>query len=154
MDVIDGIYETHVQVSDLEAAMRFYGETLDLELGTEIAERRVAFYFASDADGNRTMLGLWEVEAVSPSHFAFRVAEEDVGEMQSFLADRGVSVVEDFGIPPHEQPLVHPWMPAAAVYFEDPDGNQLELIAELADDPRPSLEAMPLSEWRALHDSP
>lgn len=35
------------------------------------------------------------------------------------------------------------------MYFEDPDGNQLELIADPSDDPRPDLDAMPVSEWRA-----
>ena len=106
----------------------------------------------TDADGDRSMLGLWEAPDVSPRHFAFRVAEAHIAQMQSFLDSRGIKLVEDFGISPREQPLVHPWMPAAAVYFEDPDGNQLELIAELEEDPEPNLDVMPLSEWRAQDD--
>jgi len=151
VDIIDGIYETHVQVSDLEEAMAFYGKTLGLEFGTKVEERRIAFYYMTNTDDSRSMLGLWETPDVSPRHFAFRVTEANVEEMQSFLADRGITVVEDFGIPPNEQPLVHPWMPAAAIYFEDMDGNQLELIAEMEGGPRPDLGAMPLHEWRALN---
>lgn len=152
MDLLEGIYETHLQVSDLEESMAFYGGTLGLELGTKLEDRRIAFYFVTASDGERSMLGLWEVSEVSPRHFAFRVTEAHVERMRSFLDSRGIEPVEDFGIAPHEQPLVHPWMPAAAIYFEDRDGNQLELIAELAEAPRPSLEVMPLSEWQALND--
>lgn len=150
MNLLRGIFETHVDVSDLEAAMEFYGDTLGLELGTVVEQRRIAFYFVNDSDGTRSMLGLWETSDVSPSHFAFRVAEDDIDQMPSFLADRGARVIEDFGIPPAEQPLVHPWMPAGAIYFEDPDGNQVELVADLSDEPRPDLDPMPLAEWRRL----
>lgn len=150
MDLIRGIYETHIQVRELEAAMEFYGDTLGLELGTVSEERRIALYFVSDLDGTRSMLGLWEDSDVSPNHFAFRVAEADVERMRSFLADRDIELVEALGISPAEQPLVHPWMPAAAIYFEDPDGNPVELIADLDEDPRPNLDIMPLAEWRRL----
>lgn len=36
MDIRDGLYETHVRMSDLEAGMASYGETVGLELGTEV----------------------------------------------------------------------------------------------------------------------
>lgn len=80
------------------------------------------------------MLGLWETSGVSPRHFAFRVADEHVDQLRPFLAKRGIEIVEDFGTAPAEQPVVHPWIPAAAIYFEDSDGNELELIAMLSDD--------------------
>lgn len=150
MDLLRGIYETHIQVSDLETAMEFYGGTLGLELGTIAEQRRIAFYFVSDPDGTRSMLGLWEASDISPDHFAFRAAEDDIDRMQSFLADREIEPVEALGISPVEQPLVHPWMPAAAIYFEDPDGNQVELIADLSAEPRRDLDTMPLAEWRRL----
>jgi lactoylglutathione lyase len=49
-----------------------------------------------------------------------------------------------------DEPIVHGWMPAAAVFFKDPDGHLLELIADLNDPPRPDFLYRPLSEWRAL----
>lgn len=112
MDILDGIYETHVQVRDLEIAMEFYGRTLGLTLG-EVDDRGIAFYFINRPGGSRSLLGLWETAHVSTSHFAFRVAEEHVGRMRSFLAERDIQVVEGHGIPATDQPLVHPWMPAA-----------------------------------------
>ncbi len=42
------------------------------------------------------------------------------------------------------------WMPAASVYFDDPDGHSLEFITMLPDRPRPELGMIPLSEWRSL----
>ena len=39
------------------------------------------------------------------------------------------------------------WMPAAAVYFRDPDGHQLEYLAMLDAEPRPELGILPWSEW-------
>ena len=36
------------------------------------------------------------------------------------------------------------------VYFDDPDGNQLEFIAMLSDNPRPELGIIPWSDWKKL----
>lgn len=44
-------------------------------------------------------------------------------------------------------------MPAAAVFFLDPDGHLLELIADLTNEPRPEVLYQPLSQWRTLVES-
>ena len=44
-------------------------------------------------------------------------------------------------------PSVLAWMPAAAVYFRDPDGHLLEYLAMLDDAPRPSAGIVPDSRW-------
>jgi hypothetical protein len=36
-----------------------------------------------------------------------------------------------------DEPVVFPWMPAASVYFDDPDGHSLEYIALLPHPARP-----------------
>lgn len=118
MNILTGIYETHIEVSDLTRAMEFYEETLGLDRGY-IDDRHIAFYFVSD-DEDRSMLGLWETDEVSPRHFAFRVSEERIDDMAAFLAERDIPVIEAFDIAPEEQPLVQTWMPAAAIYFEAP----------------------------------
>ena len=46
-----------------------------------------------------------------------------------------------------EEPTVIAWMPAATVYFRDPDNHLLEYLAMLADEPRPELGILPWSEW-------
>jgi lactoylglutathione lyase len=48
---------------------------------------------------------------------------------------------------PTDEPVVLAWMPAASVYFHDPDGNQLEFISMLSEDPRPELGVVPWSRW-------
>jgi hypothetical protein len=39
-------------------------------------------------------------------------------------------------------------MPAASVYFDDPDGHSLEFISMLDEPPRPDQGFMSWSEWR------
>jgi len=38
---------------------------------------------------------------------------------------------------PTQEPVVLAWMPAASVYFRDPDNNLLEFMTMLTDPPRP-----------------
>jgi hypothetical protein len=42
-------------------------------------------------------------------------------------------------------------MPAAAVYFRDPDGNLLEFIAMLPEQPRADLGVLPWRMWEFIH---
>ena len=86
-------------------------------------------------------------------HISFRVAEEDVDRMVPYLRERGIEPVNPPTAPiqgPMTEPIVHGWMPAAAVFFKDLDGHLLELVAELRDAPRPDFLYRPLSEWRTL----
>ena len=46
------------------------------------------------------------------------------------------------------EPSVIGWMPAAAVYFRDPDGHLLEYLAMLDEPPRPDVGIVPWSSWR------
>ena len=39
------------------------------------------------------------------------------------------------------------WMPAASIYFHDPDGNLLEFICMLPDAPDPLRGVVPWSAW-------
>jgi lactoylglutathione lyase len=104
------------------------------------------------------MLGLFRVDAVihrsaAEYHISFRVGESDVDEMVPWLRKRGIEPIHPPRAPvqgPMKEPIVHGWMPAAAVFFRDPDGHLLEFIADLADAPRPDFLYRPLSEWRTL----
>jgi len=40
------------------------------------------------------------------------------------------------------------WMPAASVYFHDPDGNLLEFLSMLPDEPRPELGVIGWKRWK------
>ena len=45
------------------------------------------------------------------------------------------------------EPDVLAWMPAAALYFEDPDGHLLEYLAMLDEPARPDGGVLPYSRW-------
>ena len=152
-----GLYEVHLPVTDLQRSVDFYTSKLGFKVGwgTPGGSNALLLY---DDEGTRWMLGLFRVDTVvhrSPAeyHISFRVAEARADTMVAWLRARGI---EPFH-PPHaplqgtvDEPIVHGWMPAAAVFFKDPDGHILELIADLSDAPRPDFLYRPLSEWRAL----
>lgn len=147
--MIDGLFETHIDVASLERSMRFYGETLGLELGSLDAQRRVAFYWVGGR--GEAMLGLWEnpTDQIRPQHFAFRVSIEDIlNRAVPYLKERDLSP-RNFLDDGTERPMVFSWMPALAIYFDDPDGHSLEFIAMLPDPPRPEVNVVSWDEWRA-----
>ena len=61
----------------------------------------------------------------------------------------------DFSGNPTKEPVVLGWMPAASLYFYDPDGNLLEFLSMLPDSPEPLLGVVSWSHWthrRLRHD--
>jgi lactoylglutathione lyase len=53
----------------------------------------------------------------------------------------------DFNDQPTDEPSVLAWIPAASVYFNDPDGHLLEYIAMLPQDPQPDGGVVKYSAW-------
>ncbi|MDN4014847.1 VOC family protein [Chryseobacterium gambrini] len=144
--MIKGLYETHVQVSDLENAIKFYTEILGLEFAHQEENRRIAFLWIGK--NKESMLGLWEQkEHLQTRHFAFTVDKEDILNYSvEFLKNKNLkpyNFLKD-GI---EKPMVFAWMPALAIYFNDPDGNQLEFISVLEGDGKPELGVLSYEEW-------
>lgn len=144
--VISGLYETHLGVTDLERSMRFYGEVLGLPLAVHDATRMLAFYWIGAP--NRSFVGLWQKapSEIVTQHFAFEVAAGDLARGTAYLVGSGIAVKNFFG-EPTEVPSVFGWMPAASIFFDDPDHHLLELIARLAGPPRPERGIVPLPEW-------
>ncbi|WP_336732145.1 VOC family protein [Chryseobacterium sp. VD8] len=144
--MIKGLYETHVQVSDLENAIKFYTEILGLEFAHKEENRRIAYLWIGK--NKESMLGLWEQkENLQTRHFAFTVDKEDILNYSvEFLKNKNLkpyNFLKD-GI---EKPMVFAWMPALAIYFNDPDGNQLEFISILEGDGKPELGVLSYEEW-------
>jgi lactoylglutathione lyase len=147
------LFETHLTVADLQQSMTFYGQILGLELARIFPDRKVAFYWIG-GQGN-SMLGLWEV-GTGPQrmslHIAFKTELQELLQAPSRLRAAGV-VPLDFWSAPTEEPVVFAWMPAASLYFHDPDGNSLELLSMLPEAPQPELGIVSWSRWRQTQGS-
>lgn len=147
--MIKGLYETHLPVSDLNRSIPFY-ESLGLKLFKRYPT--TAFFWIVE---NHSWLGLWEGEEYKtkyhPSlrHLAFQVEISDLKSAINWLSERGIPARKDFGFDPIE-PIVFPDQAHAAVYFDDPDGNSLELIARLPFEVQ-NQPKMYLSEWESLN---
>jgi len=69
---VHDLFESHLNVTDLQRSMSFFGQTLGLELAQVFWERRVAFYWIGGRRGN-SMLGLWEV-GTGPQRLSLHIA--------------------------------------------------------------------------------
>ena len=143
---VRALFESHVTVSDLPRSLEFYREVVGLSVAFETPERGAAFLWIGGP--GRSMLGLWSLGGAPMGmilHVAFEVSLEDLLEAPRRLADQGVAPLSFFGDETGE-PSVIGWMPAAAVYFRDPDGHLLEYLTMLDEEPRPDLGIVSWSE--------
>jgi lactoylglutathione lyase len=149
---VKGLYETHLTVSDLNRSIDFYRDVVGLELAHIIEERNVAFLWIGGRE--KSMLGLWSIQS-SPMrmrlHIAFHTTLDQVVEAPAYLRSKGIVPRSGGGESEIHEPIVFPWMPAASVYFDDPDGHSLEYIAILPGESRPEIPGiMTFSEWNRL----
>jgi lactoylglutathione lyase len=147
MTPIRDLFETHLTVGNLERSMSFYEDTLGLQLARRFLDRRVAFYWIGNA--GQSMLGLWEAGSAPQRmclHVAFTVDLPDLVAAPERLRAHGVAPL-DFNGNPTDEPVVLAWMPAASLYFNDPDGNLLEFLAMLPGVGEPELGVVRWSEW-------
>ena len=95
------------------------------------------------------MLGLWSLGSIPMGlnlRIAFEVAIDGLLEASNRLRLNGIRPLSFFGAETTE-PSVIAWMPAAAIYFRDPDNHLIEYLAMLDHNPRPDLGIIPWSEW-------
>jgi len=117
---IRGIYEIAIPVKELAKAEAFYREVLGLEVGIRDEKRNWLFLRAG---GQAGMVVLQENKGEWPKmHFAFTAEETDLERCIALLVEKGVVI---------DGPYLHEWMPAKSVYFNDPDGHNLELCAPI-----------------------
>ena len=145
--MITKVFETHLNVADLERSMAFYEQLPGAQLEMVEETRRIAFFFLGG--WNHSMLGLWEKpkEQVWRQHTAFEIPMDRMDEAIQQLHARGIET-KDFYENPSNEPFVFAWMPAAAIYFDDPDGHLLEYIAIMDAPPRPELGIASMADWR------
>jgi lactoylglutathione lyase len=147
---VRGLFETHLTVADLARSVAFYRDVVGLPVALEVPDRGAAFHWIGQP--GRAMLGLWSLGSAPMGmqlHIAFDMSLPDVVAAPEHLAARGVQPLSFFGEPTGE-PSVIEWMPAAAVYFRDPDGHMLEYLAMLEGPARPELGIVSWSQ-RAAH---
>ena len=114
-----------VLCDDINRMKAFYRELLPFPAVTETATSLAM-------DGGGVLLGLRQREraydgrgggAVSPGvQLAFLVSPDEVETCHQRLVEQGIEILE----PPTDQPRGH-----RTVYFSDPEGNVLEVYAEI-----------------------
>jgi len=115
-----------VPVSDLEAAIRFYGETLGLELQErrdDLPENREAEFGA----GQGTLLVYESVGAGKSRHTVAGFRVDDIDATVGTLRERGVEF-EDYDLPELKTEAgVAAVGDVRAAWCRDPDGNLLAI---------------------------
>ncbi|MGG2066877.1 VOC family protein [Bacillus sp. S14(2024)] len=152
--MIKGLYEAHLPVSNLQNSIAFYRK-----LGLKLAWRdeNTAFFWIEEG---KSWLGLWEGKEYEtryhPSlrHIAFRVSYEDLKESLKWLDSIQVEAVP-FGNRKSIEPFIRPHQGNASVYFNDPDGNSLELICyvEVPNELKHITDKLSFVDWEELVNS-
>jgi len=147
--MIKGLYETHLFVEDLERSIEFYAEIMGLKQCRFDEDRRIAFFWIGQAQ--QAMIGLWEKPKyeIDIRHFAFQCEPDWIlHESESFLKSHDIHCW-NFLHDGTTQPMVFCWVPAIAIYFNDPDGHELEYIGILPGKPKSESEKRILSyqDW-------
>ena len=133
-----------LNVSDLDAAVRFYTEVLGLEISdrypdTMVPGGMVFLRCNTDHHGVALVGGAQKLDRSTLNHFAFEVGSPDeVFRAREWLREHGVPIVFEGRRRAGCQ---------LAVEFRDPDGNNLEVywgLDQIGSDGR----ARPASEWR------
>ena len=146
------LFESHLTVSDLQRSVDFYRDLVGLKLALEVPERNAAFFWVGEAGDS--LLGLWSLGSAPLGlslHVAFEVTIDDLLEAPKRLEAQGIIPRSFFGAETVE-PSVIGWMPAAALYFRDPDGHLLEYLTMLDEDPKPDVGIVSWTEWFAQHE--
>ena len=113
-----------LNVTDLEASVRFYTEVLGLQVsdrypGTMVPGGMVFMRVSTDHHGVALVGGASQLDKTTLNHFAFEVGSPDeVFRARAWLRERGVPIVFEGRRRAGCQ---------LAVEFRDPDGNNLEI---------------------------
>ncbi|MNW49145.1 Metallothiol transferase FosB 2 [compost metagenome] len=149
--MIQGLYEAHLPVKNLKESIEFYSK-----LGLELAWRDedTAFFWI---EKEKSWIGLWQgKEFLTPyhpslRHVAFRVSYEDLKNSLNWLQEIQIEPAP-FGSRVSIEPFVRPNQGNASVYFNDPDGNSLELMCfiEVPDRLKNITAKLSIEEWEQL----
>tara|TARA_R110002074_G_scaffold377068_3_gene554397 strand:- start:1336 stop:1797 length:462 start_codon:yes stop_codon:yes gene_type:complete len=152
--MIKGLYETHLFVENLERSIDFYANKMELKQCRFNNQRRTAFFWIGE--DKKFMLGLWEKpkDQIDIRHFAFECDPDWIlNESVDFLKSRNIKYW-NFLNNRTDGPMVFVWMPAISIYFNDPDGHELEFIGVLDGESKSDEEkrVVTYEEWLTIKE--
>jgi lactoylglutathione lyase len=117
---------TVVYVRDMTAMRRFYEGVMKFRLARELSPGWIEYSIGGTTLALASRRGRFDdrppPEGALSVQLAFRVATSAVDSCAQELAAAGVAILS----PPQDQPFGH-----RTLFFSDPDGNVLEVYAEL-----------------------
>jgi catechol 2,3-dioxygenase-like lactoylglutathione lyase family enzyme len=117
---------TVIFVRDMEAMRRFYEKVMGFKPGGELGDSWIEYRVGSNTLALTRYGGLFNdippPQGVLGLQMAFRVAPDQVAECARELEAKGVKLA----YPVTDQPWGH-----RTLFFRDPDGNVLEIYAEI-----------------------
>ncbi len=123
---IRSIDYTVIFVRDMTAMRRFYEEVLAFPLTRELSPDWIEYQIGSNtlalAKPNRTATDAPTPNGSAALQLAFKVSPPEVDQCADELVRHGVTIVS----PPTDQSFGH-----RTLFFRDPDGNLLEVYAEI-----------------------
>lgn len=123
---IRGIDYTVIFARQMSAMREFYGTTLGFPLHRALGTQWVEFRVGSNLLALTQRGALFDDPSppvgVLTLQLAFRVSPAEVASCAATLVERGVKIISG----PTDQPFGH-----RTLFFRDPDGNVLEIFAEI-----------------------
>ncbi|HRJ29400.1 MAG TPA: VOC family protein [Cyclobacteriaceae bacterium] len=118
------IKETCIYVHDLEQAKKFYGEILELPLISYVMGKHLFFQAGSSVllifnpEDSKTKTTPPAHYGGGKQHFAFEVASDGYEEAKAWALAKGIKIIDEVT-----------WETGCkSFYFEDPEGNVLEIV--------------------------
>ena len=146
---VAGLFETHLTVGDLEPLRRASTATSSgCQLALELpgARRRVLLDRRARRGDARALVARIRARRTLAARRVHDVARRRPGRVRSpAIARRHAALV--LHATETTEPSVIGWMPAAAVYFRDPDGHLLEYLAMLDEPAQPERGIVSWSQW-------